>query len=202
MTVWYRSPELLLGARHYTPAIDQWSIGCIFGELLGLRPMFKGEEAKVEIGGGGKKGGVPFQRDQMTRVVEILGNVDSAPSPTTLPSSHAYFDLSISNLRRNTVADSDPAARIRPTRAFRQVRPKRFFLSPAPLALSHTPALPHRVPDTLWNWYSSRITRGMNANLGFELLKALLTYDPTRRVTARDALVHKWWQESPRPHSK
>lgn len=77
--MWYRAPELLLGARHYTPSIDIWSIGCIIGELVGLRPMFKGEEAKIEVGGGlGKKGGVPFQRDQMTRVVEVLGTVDSA----------------------------------------------------------------------------------------------------------------------------
>jgi cyclin-dependent kinase 8/11 len=50
-------------------------MGCIYGELLGLRPMFKGEEAKVEMGAG-KKGGVPFQRDQMSRVVEVLGNID------------------------------------------------------------------------------------------------------------------------------
>lgn len=77
VTVWYRSPELLLGARHYTPAIDQWSMGCIFGELVGLRPMFKGEEAKVEAGAErGKKGGVPFQKDQMSRVVEVLGSID------------------------------------------------------------------------------------------------------------------------------
>lgn len=36
--------------------------------------MFKGEEAKIEMGS--KKGGVPFQRDQMSRVIEILGSVD------------------------------------------------------------------------------------------------------------------------------
>jgi cyclin-dependent kinase 8/11 len=77
VTVWYRSPELLLGARHYTPAIDQWSLGCIFGELLALRPMFKGEEAKVDLGGGGKKGGVPFQKDQMHKVLEVCGSIDS-----------------------------------------------------------------------------------------------------------------------------
>lgn len=74
VTVWYRSPELLLGARHYTPAIDMWSMGCIYGELLGLRPMFKGEEAKIELGA--KKGGVPFQRDQLTRVIEVLGSIN------------------------------------------------------------------------------------------------------------------------------
>lgn len=42
--------------------------------MLYLRPMFKGEEAKIEMGS--KKGGVPFQRDQMSRVIEILGSVD------------------------------------------------------------------------------------------------------------------------------
>ena len=36
--------------------------------------MFKGEEAKIEMGS--KKGGVPFQRDQMSRVIEVLGSVD------------------------------------------------------------------------------------------------------------------------------
>ena len=81
MTVWYRSPELLLGARHYTPAVDQWSVGCIWGELLALRPLFKGDEAKVDIGSK-KAGGVPFQRDQMTKVTELLGNIDRNQWPT------------------------------------------------------------------------------------------------------------------------
>lgn len=46
VTIWYRAPELLLGARHYTTGIDIWAIGCIWGELLALRPMFKGEEVR------------------------------------------------------------------------------------------------------------------------------------------------------------
>ncbi|GAA5880082.1 hypothetical protein JCM3774_003303 [Rhodotorula dairenensis] len=82
VTVWYRSPELLLGARHYTPSIDIWSIGCIYGELLGLRPMFKGEEAKIDAGT--KKGGVPFQRDQLSRVVEILGSISPKDWPAVV----------------------------------------------------------------------------------------------------------------------
>ncbi|KAJ3370860.1 cyclin-dependent protein kinase [Kappamyces sp. JEL0680] len=48
VTIWYRSPELLLGSRHYTKAIDIWAVGCIFAELLMLKPLFKGEEAKKE----------------------------------------------------------------------------------------------------------------------------------------------------------
>ena len=34
VTLWYRAPELLLGSKDYTTAIDMWSVGCIFAELL------------------------------------------------------------------------------------------------------------------------------------------------------------------------
>mmetsp|Transcript_27513 Transcript_27513/g.50780 ORF Transcript_27513/g.50780 Transcript_27513/m.50780 type:complete len:441 (-) Transcript_27513:66-1388(-) len=41
VTLFYRSPELLLGGRNYSSAIDLWSIGCIMAELLaGGRPIF------------------------------------------------------------------------------------------------------------------------------------------------------------------
>ena len=40
VTFWYRSPELLLGARHYTKAIDIWAIGCIAAELMLPHPLF------------------------------------------------------------------------------------------------------------------------------------------------------------------
>ena len=33
VTLWYRSPELLLGANRYSTAVDVWSIGCIIFEL-------------------------------------------------------------------------------------------------------------------------------------------------------------------------
>lgn len=57
VTIWYRAPELLLGARHYTPAIDLWALGCVWGELIALRPMFKGEEIRMAP----KVRGVPLQ---------------------------------------------------------------------------------------------------------------------------------------------
>jgi len=36
VTRWYRAPELILLEKHYTTAIDTWSVGCIFAELLGM----------------------------------------------------------------------------------------------------------------------------------------------------------------------
>lgn len=31
---WYRSPELLFGARIYGTGVDMWAVGCILAELL------------------------------------------------------------------------------------------------------------------------------------------------------------------------
>jgi len=41
VTQYYRPPEILLGARHYTNSVDIWSVGCIFGELVGRRILFQ-----------------------------------------------------------------------------------------------------------------------------------------------------------------
>lgn len=38
ITLWYRPPELLFGAKHYSGAVDVWSIGMVFAELLLRRP--------------------------------------------------------------------------------------------------------------------------------------------------------------------
>ena len=43
VTLWYRAPELLLGTTTYDYAIDVWSIGCIFGELLTKDPLLQGK---------------------------------------------------------------------------------------------------------------------------------------------------------------
>jgi len=43
VTLWYRAPELLLGAKTYTTAIDMWSVGCIFYEFLTKEPMLPGK---------------------------------------------------------------------------------------------------------------------------------------------------------------
>ncbi|KAI5480188.1 cell division cycle 2-like protein [Pseudohyphozyma bogoriensis] len=57
VTLWYRAPELLLGATEYTTAVDMWSIGCIFGELILKEPLLPG---KGEI-------------DQVSKIFKLLG---------------------------------------------------------------------------------------------------------------------------------
>ncbi|XP_064800101.1 mitogen-activated protein kinase 7 isoform X2 [Oncorhynchus masou masou] len=42
-TRWYRAPELMLSLHHYSLAIDLWSVGCIFAEMLGRKQLFPGK---------------------------------------------------------------------------------------------------------------------------------------------------------------
>lgn len=65
VTLWYRAPELLLGAENYGPEIDMWSLGCIFGELLAKTPILQG---KNEV-------------DELARIFELCG----LPSEKTWP---------------------------------------------------------------------------------------------------------------------
>ncbi|KAL7066061.1 protein kinase domain-containing protein [Cryptosporidium serpentis] len=53
----YRAPELMLGATEYTPNIDLWSIGCVFGELILGKPLFSGETSI----------------DQLVKIIQVLG---------------------------------------------------------------------------------------------------------------------------------
>ncbi|KAK8853073.1 hypothetical protein IAR55_003774 [Kwoniella newhampshirensis] len=44
ITLWYRSPELLLGETVYGPEVDMWSAGCIMLELSTSKPIFQGSD--------------------------------------------------------------------------------------------------------------------------------------------------------------
>ncbi|KAJ3326736.1 Cyclin-dependent kinase catalytic subunit [Blyttiomyces sp. JEL0837] len=49
VTLWYRSPEILLGSKHYSTAVDMWSVGCIFAEMVLKNPLFPGDSEIDEI---------------------------------------------------------------------------------------------------------------------------------------------------------
>jgi cell division cycle 2-like protein len=89
VTLYYRSPELLLGEKIYSTPLDMWSVGCIFGEILKCGPLFCGEG---EI-------------DQLNKIFKILGapNEDNWPGVSNLnnynkisyrtPSKSKLYDL-------------------------------------------------------------------------------------------------------------
>ncbi|KAK1137040.1 Cyclin-dependent kinase 2 [Melipona bicolor] len=60
VTLWYRAPEILLGTKLYSNAVDVWSLGCIFAEMATRRALFPGDS---EI-------------DQLFRIFRTLGTPD------------------------------------------------------------------------------------------------------------------------------
>jgi cyclin-dependent kinase 5 len=66
VTLWYRPPDVLFGAKLYTTSIDCWSAGCIFAELANAgRPLFPGSDVD----------------DQLKRIFKLLGT----PTEDTWP---------------------------------------------------------------------------------------------------------------------
>lgn len=64
-SLWYQSPELLFGTKHYGKAMDIWSVGCIFAELLNKKTLFNGQ--------------TPI--DQLTKIFNTLGTPDETEWP-------------------------------------------------------------------------------------------------------------------------
>eukprot|EP00126_Sphaerothecum_destruens_P012170 Sdes_comp20984_c0_seq1m19429 len=75
VTIWYRAPELLLNAKHYTKAIDMWAIGCIFAELITTKPIFHGQQVE-------DKSKNPFQKDQLEKIFRVTGFPTERDWPT------------------------------------------------------------------------------------------------------------------------
>ncbi|CAE6412364.1 unnamed protein product [Rhizoctonia solani] len=75
ITLWYRPPELLLGATVYGPEVDMWSAGCIMLELFTTKPAFQGND---EI-------------HQLDAIARIMGtpSVEIWPGLTDMP----WFEL-------------------------------------------------------------------------------------------------------------
>jgi serine/threonine protein kinase len=44
VTPLYRAPEVFIGSSNYSTAVDIWSVGCIFAELLTGKPLFNGNQ--------------------------------------------------------------------------------------------------------------------------------------------------------------
>jgi cyclin-dependent kinase 2 len=95
VTLWYRAPEILLGAKHYSTPVDVWSIGCIFAEMVNGRPLFPGDS---EI-------------DELFKIFRLLGTPDEAawPGVSGLPDYRDTFPRWPARPLADAVPDLDPA---------------------------------------------------------------------------------------------
>ncbi|KAL0631742.1 serine/threonine protein kinase, CMGC, CDC2/CDK subfamily [Maublancomyces gigas] len=65
VTRWYRPPELLLGERAYTSAIDLWGVGCVFAEMYKGKPILQGNS----------------DMDQLMRIFQLCGSPNDKNMP-------------------------------------------------------------------------------------------------------------------------
>jgi cyclin-dependent kinase 7 len=67
----YRPPELLYGSKYYSTAVDMWSVGCIFLEIVTRTPVFPGD---TEV-------------EQLTKIFSLLGTPSDSswPDVSSLP---------------------------------------------------------------------------------------------------------------------
>uniref|UniRef100_A0A3P8NLS1 cyclin-dependent kinase n=1 Tax=Astatotilapia calliptera TaxID=8154 RepID=A0A3P8NLS1_ASTCA len=147
VTLWYRAPEILLGCKYYSTAVDIWSLGCIFAEMLQneqktptmspcpqvtRRALFPGDS---EI-------------DQLFRIFRTLGTPDETvwPGVTSMP--------------------------------------------------DYKPTFPKWARQDL-----SKVVPLLDED-GRELLGEMLNYDPNKRLSAKNALVHRFFRDvsMPLPH--
>jgi len=125
VTLWYRSPEILLGAKFYTAALDIWSVGCIFAEMVTKVALLPGDS---EI-------------DQLFRIFQLLGT----PDERTWPGISVYPD--------------------------------------------YKPAFPK------WKRQDLKTKLPALKEDGINLLMQMLIYDPGSRITAKQALSHRYFSD-------
>ncbi|KAH7310319.1 hypothetical protein BKA65DRAFT_165581 [Rhexocercosporidium sp. MPI-PUGE-AT-0058] len=133
ITIWYRSPELLLGETQYGPAVDIWSAACVLVEIFTRHAIFPGDGTEMS---------------QLEKIYAILGTPTKAIWPGL--TDMAWFAL------------------LRPTA---------------------------RRPNVFAEKYKERVTPA-----AYDLLEAMLQYDPDKRPSASDVLEHPYFTtEEPQP---
>lgn len=131
VTLWYRAPEILLGEEKYNTAVDIWSAGCVFAEMVTNRTLMPG------------KGDM----EQLKLIFDLLGVPDERVWP-------GFYDL------------------------------------PGTKNLKHL----HPTSSKLGHQFKHLLSPS-----GLDLLHGMLCYDPAKRITAQEALNHKYFREHPLP---
>ncbi|KAJ2159464.1 serine/threonine protein kinase, CMGC, CDC2/CDK sub [Coemansia sp. RSA 552] len=141
VTRWYRPPELLLGERRYSTAIDMWGVGCILAEMLVGKPVFQGST----------------DLNQIDQVMRICGSPNDAlwPGWRDLPDCRQVESFSTypRRVRDEFARFGDDAAdlldqllqldpRRRPT-AEAALKHRLFFTAPFPARPEDMPAFEH-----------------------------------------------------------
>jgi cell division cycle 2-like len=147
VTLWYRSPELLLGAETYGTKVDMWSIGCIFGELLLKAPMLQGKNEVTQLSAIFETCGVPtptswpgFKRLPNAKGIRLPSNPNPKAVGSVLRSKFPFLTKAGTDLLSSLLSlnpDERPEAE-------QVLRHPYFDEKPAPKSEAMFPTFPSR----------------------------------------------------------
>lgn len=139
VTLWYRPPELLLGASLYGVEVDMWSTGCILGELYTGKPILPGKTEVEQLHKIFKLCGSPSE-DYWRRLHLPHAAVFKPPQPYRRCVAETFKELPPAALGLlETLISVDPSQRV--TAAF-ALRSEFFTTSPLPCDPSNLPKYP------------------------------------------------------------
>lgn len=196
ITIWYRSPELLLGETQYTAAVDIWSAACVMVEIFTRHPIFAGDGTELS---------------QLEKIYNILGTPNRQEWPGLV--DMAWFELLRPTIKRKSMfADRyqdkltpaafdllasmfqyDPARRPNAAEALRHG----YFTSEAPLPRQ---AVELADIDGEWHEFESKALRKENERREREARKASkdVSREPKDKKRAHDTQTRD--RESKRPN--
>lgn len=97
ITIWYRSPELLLGETQYGPAVDIWSAACVLVEIFTRHAIFPGDGGEIS---------------QLEKIYAILGTPNVRDWPGLI--DMAWFELLRPSAKRANVFAEKYKERVTP----------------------------------------------------------------------------------------
>lgn len=97
ITIWYRSPELLLGETQYGPAVDIWSAACVLVEIFTRHAIFPGDGTEM---------------NQLDKIYAVLGTPSKADWPGL--TDMAWFELLRPTIHRPDVLAEKYKERVSP----------------------------------------------------------------------------------------
>ncbi|KAK0383813.1 hypothetical protein NLU13_9724 [Sarocladium strictum] len=97
ITIWYRSPELLLGETQYTAAVDVWSAACVMVEIFARNAIFPGDGTEL---------------NQLEKIYSILGTPNRRDWPGLV--DMAWFELLRPSVKRRSVFAEKYAEKVTP----------------------------------------------------------------------------------------
>lgn len=97
ITIWYRSPELLLGETQYGPAVDIWSAACVMVEIFTRRAIFPGDGGEIS---------------QLDKIYSVLGTPHKSDWPGLI--DMPWFELLRPGVRKPNLFEAQYKEKLTP----------------------------------------------------------------------------------------